>query len=107
MSLRELFHGPKDLVMKVQQTIFAILGNCQGQYFSILMNLWIFYDEIAKQWKSSKYWITGLNTVYMPYILRGFYFREFLESGAIREINNTQKYLPPIQTHECDLCTQY
>ena len=45
--------------------------------------------------------------LYMPYISRGFYFREFRESGAIREFINTQKYLPPIPTHECDLCTQY
>ena len=29
------------------------------------------------------------------------------ESGAIREFINTRKYLPPIPTHECDLCTQY
>ena len=41
--------------------------------------------------------------LYTPYISRGFYFRE---SGASREFNNTQKYLPPIRTHECDLCTQ-
>ena len=47
--------------------------------------------------------------LYTPYISRGFYFCEFRESGAIREFNNTQKYmyLPPIPTHECDLCTQY
>ena len=45
--------------------------------------------------------------LYTPYISRGFYFREFRESGAIREFINTQKYLPPIPTHECDLCTQY
>ena len=25
--------------------------------------------------------------LYTPYILRGFYFREFRESGATREIN--------------------
>ena len=43
---------------------------------------------------------------YTPYISRGFYFREFRESGASREFNNTRKYLPPIRTHECDLCTQ-
>ena len=43
----------------------------------------------------------------MPYILWGFYFREYRESGAIREFNNTRKYVPPILTHECDLCTQY
>ena len=42
--------------------------------------------------------------LYTPYILRGFYFRE---SGAIREFNNTRKYLPPIPTHECDFFTQY
>ena len=29
--------------------------------------------------------------LYTPYILRGFYFREFRESGAIREFNNTRK----------------
>ena len=45
--------------------------------------------------------------LYTPYISRGFYFREFRESGAIREFINTRKYLPPIPTHECDLCTQY
>ena len=45
--------------------------------------------------------------LYTPYISRGFYFREFRESGAIRELINTRKYLPPIPTHECDLCTQY
>ena len=44
---------------------------------------------------------------YTPYISRGFYFREFRESGAIHEFINTRKYLPPIPTHECDLCTQY
>ena len=43
--------------------------------------------------------------LYTPYISRGFYFREFRESGASREFNNTRKYLPPIRTHECDLCT--
>ena len=47
------------------------------------------------------------NLLYTPYISRGFYFREFRESGAIREFINTRKYLPPIPTHECDLCTQY
>ena len=46
----------------------------------------------------------GAHILYTPYILRGFYFRE---SGAIREFINTRKYLPPIPTHECDLCTQY
>ena len=57
--------------------------------------------------------ITGiLASDYITYycirhISRGFYFREFRESGAIREFINTQKYLPPIRTHECDLCTQY
>ena len=45
--------------------------------------------------------------LYTPYISRGFYFREFRKSGAIREFINTRKYLPPIPTHECDLCTQY
>ena len=45
--------------------------------------------------------------LYTPYISRGFYFREFRESGAIREFINTRKYLPPIPMHECDLCTQY
>ena len=45
--------------------------------------------------------------LYTPYISRGFYFREFRESGATREFINTRKYLPPIPTHECDLCTQY
>ena len=45
--------------------------------------------------------------LYTPYISRGFYFREFRESGAIREFINTRKYLPPIPTHEWDLCTQY
>ena len=45
------------------------------------------------------------NLLYTPYISRGFYFREFRESGASREFNNTRKYLPPIRTHECDLCT--
>ena len=29
--------------------------------------------------------------LYMPYISRGFYFREFRESGAIREFSNTRK----------------
>ena len=48
-----------------------------------------------------------LQILYTPYISRGFYFREFRESGASREFNNTRKYLPPIRTHECDLCTQY
>ena len=43
--------------------------------------------------------------LYTPYISRGFYFREFRESGASREFNNMRKYLPPIWTHECDLCT--
>ena len=47
------------------------------------------------------------HVLYTPYISRGFYFREFLESGAISEFNNTRIYLPPIPTHECDLCTQY
>ena len=45
--------------------------------------------------------------LYTPYISRSFYFREFRESGAIRKFINTRKYLPPIPTHECDLCTQY
>ena len=45
--------------------------------------------------------------LYTLYISRGFYFREFRESGASREFNNTQKNLPPIPTHECDLYTQY
>ena len=44
--------------------------------------------------------------LYTPYILRGFYFHEFRESGAIRKFINRRKYLPPIPTHECDLCTQ-
>ena len=48
-----------------------------------------------------------LDILYTPYISRGFYFREFRKLGAIRKFNNTQKYLPPIPTHECDLCTQY
>ena len=48
-----------------------------------------------------------IHLLYTPYISRGFYFREFRESGAIREFINTRKYLPPIPTHECDLCTQY
>ena len=47
------------------------------------------------------------HVLYTPYISRGFYFREFRESGASREFNNTRKYLPPIRTYECDLCTQY
>ena len=51
--------------------------------------------------------VTGDKLLYTPYISRGFYFREFRESGAIREFINTRKYLPPIPTHECDLCTQY
>ena len=46
-----------------------------------------------------------LKLLYTPYISRGFYFREFRESGASREFNNMRKYLPPIWTHECDLCT--
>ena len=29
--------------------------------------------------------------LYTPYISRGFYFREFRESSAIREFNNTRK----------------
>ena len=29
--------------------------------------------------------------LYTPYILRGFYFREFCESGASREFNDTRK----------------
>ena len=29
--------------------------------------------------------------LYMPYISRGFYFREFRESGATLKINNAQK----------------
>ena len=29
--------------------------------------------------------------LYTPYILRGFYFCEFRESGATREINNARK----------------
>ena len=29
--------------------------------------------------------------LYTPYILWGFYFRKFRESGAIREFNNTRK----------------
>ena len=38
------------------------------------------------------------STVYaIWYILRGSYFREFCESGVIREFNNTRKYLPPIR----------
>ena len=48
-----------------------------------------------------------MQLLYTPYISRGFYFREFRESGAICEFINTRKYLPPIPTHECDLCTQY
>ena len=52
---------------------------------------------------TSSFWVL----LYTPYISRGFYFREFRESGAIRELINTRKYLPPIPTHECDLCTQY
>ena len=39
--------------------------------------------------------ISKVLILYTPYISRGFYFREFRESGAIREFNNTQKvYLP-------------
>ena len=30
------------------------------------------------------------NILYTPYISRGFYFREFRKSGAIREFNNTE-----------------
>ena len=47
-----------------------------------------------------------LSILYTPYISQGVYFRE---SGAIRKFNNTQKYLSPIPTHECDLhvCMQY
>ena len=52
-------------------------------------------------------WMFTFNVLYTPYISRGFYFREFRELGAIRELINTRKYLPPIPTHECDLCTQY
>ena len=33
----------------------------------------------------------------MPYISRGFYFHKFRELDAIREFNNTQKYLPTIR----------
>ena len=51
--------------------------------------------------------ISIISILYTPYISRGFYFREFRESGAIREFINTRKYLSPIPTHECDLCTQY
>ena len=32
--------------------------------------------------------------LYTAYISLGVYFREFCESGAIREFNNTLKYLP-------------
>ena len=45
--------------------------------------------------KSSYYMVYILQAhfglLYTPYILRGFYFREFRELGAIREFNNTQK----------------
>ena len=35
---------------------------------------------------------SGIDKIlYTPYISRGFYFREFRESGAIREFNNTRK----------------
>ena len=43
----------------------------------------------------------------MRHIFRGGFI--FANLGAIREFNNTRKYLPPFPTHECDLytCTQY
>ena len=37
--------------------------------------------------------IYEMKILYTPYISRGFYFREFRESGAIREFNNTRKLI--------------
>ena len=49
--------------------------------------------------------------VFIHHMSRGFYFREFCELGAIREFNNTRKYLPPIRPDAwmwlCIHATQY
>ena len=72
--------------------------------------VWVDMSKLYQQfvWCLNVDEATWRNVVlYTPYISRGFYFRKFRESGAICEFINTQKYLPPIPTHECDLCTQY
>ena len=73
---------------------------------------YIFQYQSNENWAFHFFWDTRYRAIledllYTLYISRGFYFRKFRESGASREFNNTQKYLPLIPTHECDLYTQY
>ena len=82
---------------------FFFLG---GQIFARIFTLAIFFFFLGgggaecppapppPPSRTPRLWVLLL--LYTAYILRGFYFREF---------NNTRKYLPPIRTHECDLCT--
>ena len=50
----------------------------------------------------------NFNDYCIRHIFRGvFIFANFASRVLIREFINTRKYLPPIPTHECDLCTQY
>ena len=44
--------------------------------------------------------------LYTPYISRGFYFREFCESGATREINNARKNIYLQSRRMNATCTQ-
>ena len=71
-------------------TSWLYVDNIEGE--------WGAYNEIMKRKEAaiqtqvtepSEYWIWDI--LYTPYISRVFYFREFRESGTIREFNNTRK----------------
>ena len=87
-----------------QNQLTNFLKHCLDDYTFTYIRTCLFIPYCGKKKKVAKYSNIILCT---PYISRVFYFREFRESGAIREFINTRKYLPPIPTHECDLCTQY
>ena len=68
----------------------------------------VHYDVMVhyKLWRRHNNWLSQPSTsathqcdlivvwyCILPYILQGFYFREFRESDAIREFNNMRKYL--------------
>ena len=98
LSIRVRYYTPNTQAFHKNKKIISRLTLCAFFFASRHICPLAFFTD----------WPKSPNTIlYTPYISRVFYFREFRESGASREFNNTRKYLPPIRTHECDLCTQY
>ena len=84
-SLPHNFKGNKSMKILVR-TIFAMLGNCQGQYFSILIK--VPNNETAK-----KFITTGLNIGKMWPMAAFFQRPELRRSCGIPAANNLPKRL--------------